>query len=218
MPYRLFIAQRQYLIVILALIGLSMLLLQWRLGQPQSRVTLDALAYYSDRNGRPVWQVVTAHFVHLDWPHLWANLTALIATCVIFWPIFNTTRLLVLLLFGACGAAAAASLLADAHSFVGFSALTHALVSYATVAVLTNTKAQRTQTDSRLDIRPAVGWFMLLAIVAKSAVELWPTTTALNWLQQSVAAEAHLGGLLSGALVGLGVFYRRIKTPSKPPG
>lgn len=216
MPYRLFIAQRQYLIVTLALIGLTMLVLQWSLGHPQGRITLDALAYYSDRSGRPVWQLVTAHFVHLDWPHLWANLTALIATCVIFWPIFNTTRLLVLLLLGAGGAAAATSLLAESQSFVGFSALTHALVSFATVAVLTNTHAQRAQTDNLLDIRPAVGWFMLIAILVKSAVELSPATTALNWLQLQVAAEAHLGGLLSGAVVGLWVFRRRTKTPSKP--
>lgn len=203
MQYRRFIAQRQYLVVTIALIAIIMLVLQWRLGQPQSGITLDALAFYSDRNGQPLWQFISAHFVHLDWPHLWANLIAFVAACVIFWPIFTTTRLLMLLLLGAVGASGAAGLLGEAHSFVGFSALTHAIVSFATVAVLFS------RPGGQMDIRPAVGWFMLLAIIAKSAAELLPATTYLNWLQQQVAAEAHLGGLVSGALVGLWVFRPR---------
>lgn len=236
MQYRQFLAQRQYLVVTITWLAITMLVVQWRVGQPQSQITLDALAFYRERSGQPLWQIFSAHFVHLDWPHLWANLIAFIATCVIFAPILTTTRLLVVLLLGAIGAAGAASLLGDAHSFVGFSALTHAMVSFATVAVLfsrpggqmgnqvvdsqtdsradSRTDNQKGETsDSQLDIRPAVGWFMLLAIIAKSAAELLPATTYLNWLQQQVAAEAHLGGLVSGALVGLWVF--RPRTPQR---
>ena len=210
MHYRHFIAQRHYLIATVALISLTMLLLQWYLDHPHSRMTQDTLAYYSDRNGQPVWQVFTAHVVHIDWPHLGANLTAFNATCVIFWPVLTARRLLVLLAFGAVGAAAAASWLGEPHSFVGFSALTHTLVSFATIAVLLH--RNRTQNNRRqLDIRPAVGWLMLLAMIAKSAAELMPATEKLNWLQQQVAAEAHLGGLMSGALVGLWVFRPRTK-------
>lgn len=216
MQYRQFLAQRQYLVVTITWLAITMLVVQWRVGQPQSQITLDALAFYRERSGQPLWQIFSAHFVHLDWPHLWANLIAFIATCVIFAPILTTTRLLVVLLLGAIGAAGAASLLGDAHSFVGFSALTHAMVSFATVAVLFSRPGGQMGNqvvDKQLDIRPAVGWFMLLAIIAKSAAELLPATTYLNWLQQQVAAEAHLGGLVSGALVGLWVF--RPRTPQR---
>lgn len=196
MPYRQFIAQRQYLAVTVTVLVVIMLLGQWLVNLPLDAVTLDRLAFYSERDGQPVWQIMSAHFVHLDGLHLGANLVAFVAACCLFWPLLTTTRLLVLVGLGAIGACGAAVLIGPSLSFVGFSALTHTLVAFATIATLRN----------QFELRPFIGWLMLIAIIIKSTLELSSFTGNSYWLAQSVAGEAHLGGLLAGAVVGLWVF------------
>lgn len=195
MTFRQFIAKRQYLAVTVTILVLIMLVCQWLVSIAGSGVSLDLLAFYNQRMGQPAWQIISAHFVHLDWWHLGANSVAFVAACGLFWPLLTTTRLLTLVVIGALGACSATVLIGPASSFVGFSALTHTIVSFATIATLRN----------RFDLRPAVGWLMLIAIIVKSVVELTPFNNQ-HWLAQPVAAEAHLGGLVVGVIVGLWVF------------
>lgn len=200
MPLRHFIAQRQYLAVTVVILVALMLLLQWLVEYPEFGITLDQLTYTSATPTEPPWSVLSAHLVHLDWAHMWTNQLAFIAACALFWPILTSFRLLSVLALGAVGAALCATLLGvwlgQSYAFVGFSALTHAIVAFATVAVI----------RQRLDIRPYIGWLMAAAIVLKSTLELLPLTDAPHWLGQQVAGEAHLGGLIGGALVGLYLF------------
>ena len=152
------------------------------------------------------WRWFTTHLVHLDWPHALTNMVAFVAACVVFAPLLNARRLFAILLTGALGACTVHTLANTSVSFVGFSALTHALVAYSAVLI---SAAKPCFWRGREPMRRWIGYLMLLAIGLKTTLELAAPAASMNWLGASAAVYAHLGGLLAGAAVALVLVYCR---------
>lgn len=161
------------------------------------RLTISEFAYDPQTPFASPWRWLTTHLVHLDWGHALANMTAFVAVCVIFAPLFNLQRLIAVLLIGAVGACTVHTLAEPVASFVGFSALTHALVAFCAVLISTN------RPSSTAAFRPWVGYLMLIAILLKLSFELSMPAQSLNWLGANTAVYAHLGGVIGGVIIAL---------------
>ena len=166
---------------------------------------LATFAYNPQSPLHAPWRWLTTHLVHLDWPHALTNMVAFIAASVVFAPLLSARRLLAILITGALAACAVHTLNSVNVSFVGFSALTHAIVAYSAVLI---SVAKPSLCKGRQPMSRWIGYLMLLAIALKTALELTAPAGSLNWLGASAAVYAHLGGLLAGAAVALYLVYR----------
>lgn len=167
------------------------------------RLTINDFAYDPQTPFASPWRWLTTHLVHLDWVHALANMTAFVAVCVIFAPLFNLQRLIVVLVTGAVSACAVHTLAKPVVSFAGFSALTHALVAFC--AILISASYRHSNTAS---FHPWMGYLVLIAILLKLSFELSMPAQSLNWLGAYAAVYAHLGGAIGGTLVALWTLYR----------
>lgn len=167
------------------------------LSLPLQSLTIAHFAYDPQTPFVAPWRWLTTHLVHLDWVHALTNMTAFVAVCVIFSPLFSLYRLIAVLVVGALGACAVHTLAEPVASFAGFSALTHALVAFCAVLISANYRHSKTAV-----FRPWVGYLLLIALVCKLGYELSLPAQTLHWLGASAAVYAHLGGAIGGAIGG----------------
>lgn len=206
-PLRLTRSQRITGYFVVALASIMTLLQLATLCWPQAQLLSQLEFIVGQPLSQQPWRIITAHFIHLDWQHLVVNVVAFVAAWWIFAANYTSLRMACLLTLSALGAAVLSHFFAPAHSFVGFSALTHGMVGYATMQVLRGNS----------DIRVSIGAVMLLAIVIKTVVEL--NAQQINWLGVEAAAHAHLGAMLAGLIFGVltPMLTRNVNSNKKAP-
>lgn len=146
----------------------------------------DALAYDYERLFSEPWRLLGAHLVHLNLAHLVSNLLAFIAVCLIFAPVMQGRVLLNVVLFSALVAALFPYFLNQTSQFVGFSGVTHGLISFAAC-------------QWAIQKRP-VGFIMLALLAVKLLAEWFLPLPSATWLGAEIAPIAHIGGALGGLI------------------
>lgn len=135
-----------------------------------------------------LWRLVSAHFVHLGWAHLWMNLAALAVLVLLFDPLLDAADW--------SGATAASIVLIDAglllgHGaigwYVGLSGVLHGLLVAGALALIA--------------ARSHLGWAVLGVTAAKLAYEQWlgPLPLSEGTAGGRVIVAAHLYGAAGGA-------------------
>ena len=134
-----------------------------------------------------LWRLITAHFVHLGWSHLWLNLAGLALAWVLVGVAYNWRGWLATLLVTALGTSAGLWFFSPALSwYVGLSGVLHGLLIAGALALIGKYK------DAPL----------LLGLVAvKLAWEQWmgPMPGSEAAAGGPVVVSAHLYGAVSGA-------------------
>lgn len=137
------------------------------------------------------WRIFTTHLVHLDRAHLGTNLISFICTVIIFAPVFTCGRLCFALVVSASGASLFTYFSGQTLPFIGFSAVTYGLLSFAAFGVIYHQCP---------DIRRPIGYLMLVGLAFKSYFEFTQFDFTAHWLGVHIAYIAHAGGVIGGAL------------------
>lgn len=169
------------LLVFVTVFAIAQLLQQAGVDLRLLSTTLDDQAWY---------RLLTGHLVHTNWPHMVMNSAALLITLLLF-PVYGNPRLLggcvlwdalfislgLLLLFPQIG------------WYAGFSGVVHGLL----------------MTGALLAFREPVSKILLVLLVAKVGWEVWTGGESLSteFIEAPVIFEAHLLGLIAGALAAL---------------
>ena len=135
------------------------------------------------------WRLITGNFVHLNWQHASLNLTAWFLVWVYGMRVCGVATWLVSLLLCACGVGVGIlSFLPNIEVYSGLSGVLHGLLIL--VAGL-RLMAWR---------RDYSAWAILVVVVAKLVSEGigGPLGATADWIDLTVASEAHLYGALSG--------------------
>jgi rhomboid family GlyGly-CTERM serine protease len=169
------------LLLFVAVFAIAQLLQQSGIELRLLSTTLDDQAWH---------RLLTGHLVHTNWPHMLMNSAALLITLLLF-PVYGKARLLggcvlwdalfislgLLLLFPQIG------------WYAGFSGVVHGLL----------------MTGALLAFREPVSKILLVLLVAKVGWEVWTGGESLSTelIEAPVIFEAHLLGLIAGALAAL---------------
>jgi len=134
-----------------------------------------------------VWRVITAHLVHMGWPHLMVNLGGLLLIWLIFGAMLSTRLWLVVFIASALGVSA--GLLAfhpELRWYVGLSGVLHGMfVAGALAGIFSGFRAE---------------WLLLALLVAKLAWEQiqGPLPGTEDFVGGLVVVDAHLYGAIAG--------------------
>jgi rhomboid family GlyGly-CTERM serine protease len=153
------------------------------------------------------WRLVTAHWVHLNTPHLLMNLAGLFLLSELLWGAFPVFHALSLLLASSVGISA---LLWWLHPelawYAGMSGILHALwAACALTGIFRSSDRSALLTagqSGQFHLSRVVNWIGLLLLIAKLAAE-WIYGTSIRTAEvigAPVVSVAHL----YGALIGLG--------------
>ncbi len=135
------------------------------------------------------WRVLSAHWLHLSWPHVLMNVVGVLILPVVLikpWPWY---QLLGLTLIVSLGTGLYLLLLTDVQRYIGFSGVLYGLLLLALWPAL----------------RQLQRWAVLLLLMMALYL-LWQWWMPLSPSQQqllggAVAQEAHWGGIISAALL-----------------
>ena len=137
------------------------------------------------------YRLVTGHLVHTNWPHMLMNSAALLITLLLFPAVYGNVRLL-----GGCVlwdalfiSAGLLLLFPQIGWYAGFSGVVHGLLI----------------TGALLSLREPVSKILVALLVAKVGWELWSggESVSMELIDAPVIYEAHLLGLIAGALAAL---------------
>lgn len=145
-----------------------------------------------------LWRLVTAHVVHLGWPHTLMNLAALVVIAWLFASALSVGEWAAVWLSSAFGVSLGLLVTVTGYDwYVGLSGVIHGLLA----AIVTT----RWPTDRWESIILGVG------LIGKLSYEMWigalPGSAATAG--GPVVTEAHLFGALSGLIAGIAVALRR---------
>ena len=147
--------------------------------------------------GQP-WRALTAHLVHVNWPHALINAAALWIVARLYAPDLDTRRQFVALLVSALAISAALAWLYPAIEWYrGLSGAVHGLFFAGAAKWLL---AEWPRTLRRLWIPAALfagGWIKVALEQPGDA-----TTPHADWLGAAVVPQAHLVGAVCGTLLG----------------
>ena len=135
------------------------------------------------------WRLLSAHVVHLGWPHTILNVTALLVLGAIFAPIMRTREWLVAAVGAALGIDLGLFVLAlEIDWYVGLSGVLHGLFAAGVLALAAH--------ERRLAL------VLALALLIKLVVEALygPSAATAAMTGGDVVTEAHLYGAVSGAV------------------
>lgn len=149
------------------------------------------------------WRALTAHLVHVNWPHALINAAALWVVARLYAPDLDTWRQFLALLVSALAVSAAlAGLYPVIEWYRGLSGALHGLFFAGAAKWLL---AERPRSLPRLWIPAALfagGWIKVALEQPGGA-----TTPHADWLGAAVVPQAHLVGAVCGTL--LGVLFAR---------
>jgi rhomboid family GlyGly-CTERM serine protease len=161
------------------------------------------LEYRLDTLAAQPWRLLTAHWVHINWPHVLINAAAWFIVARLFAHELAPARQIVVLL--AAGVAISAGLMFGyprIEWYRGFSGVLHGLFFAGATIWVTHTLARPdTRTFSGLWLPTALvlgGWVKVL--LEQPGREATPYTA---WLDAATVPQAHLLGAACGTLVGL---------------
>ena len=143
------------------------------------------------------WRVITGQLLHTNDNHMWLNLAGL----VLVWALhgehyrahhFFSVVLLSLILIGT-----SLMFFVDYGHYAGLSGVLHCLLIYGGVLDIKN--------------KDKTGWLLLAGVTLKVAYEVLvgPSAETEALIGAAVAFEAHLLGVISGALLGLANLFLR---------
>lgn len=169
------------LLLLIALFAIAQLLQQSGIELRLLSTTLDDHAWY---------RLVTGHLVHTNWLHMVMNSAALLITLLLFPACWKPRLLGSCLLWDALFISFGLLLLFPQIGwYAGFSGIIHALL----------------MTGALLSLREPVAKILLVLLVAKVGWELWSggESVSSDLIEAPVIYEAHLLGLIAGALAAL---------------
>lgn len=167
-----------------------------------------ALEYRAAAAWSEPWRLLTAHVVHLNWPHVLINAAAWFVVARLFAMELAIARQVVTLVVAAAVIGLALPLLWPAiEHYRGFSGTLHALYFAGAIGwwlAAENTPAQRTLAGLWLPTALLVGgWIKVLL------EQPWDSSTPYaDWLGAGTVPQAHLVGAVVGTALGV-VFARR---------
>lgn len=136
-----------------------------------------------------LWRLLSGHFVHLSWPHLWMNLAALgllgllldRAMTSLDWSVATLASII-------CIDIGLLWLDPDVVWYVGLSGVLHGLLAFGAWRLLA--------------MRSPVGWLLAAGLVVKLAWEHWlgPVPLSAETAGGEVVVSAHLYGAVGGSL------------------
>jgi rhomboid family GlyGly-CTERM serine protease len=159
----------------------------------------DLLEYRRPLLGAEPWRVLTAHLVHVNWPHALVNAAALVVVARLFAPDLGIARQQLVLAVSAVAISVGLALAYPGIAWYrGLSGVLHALFFAGSATWL---MTARSRTWRRLWLPAALffgGWI-------KVALEQPPggQTPYAEWLGANVVPQAHLVGAICGTLFGL---------------
>ena len=164
------------------------------------------LEYRADALAAAPWRLLTAHLVHINWPHALINAAAWWVVARLYAPELPPRRQLVVIVAAALAIGLGLALLHPTIAWYrGFSGVLHALFFAGGVRWLADT-LRGARTLRRL-------WLPVL-LVAGGAIKVvleqpvGSHTPYADWLGAGTVPQAHLLGALTGALLGLA--WRRV--------
>ena len=158
----------------------------------------EALEYQRRTLAGQPWRAVTAHLVHINWPHALINAAALWIVARLYAPDLDARRQVVALLVSALAISAALAWLYPAIEWYrGLSGALHGMFFAGAAKWLL---AERPRTLRRLWIPTAlfVGGWIKVAFEQPGGA----TTPHADWLGAAVVPQAHLVGAVCGTLLG----------------
>lgn len=145
------------------------------------------------------WRLVTGHFVHLGWGHLWLNLATLGLLAVIFDEALSAIGCLWVLLGSIIGIDAGLYLLQPGVAwYVGLSGVLHGVIAAGSLSLLGRDQTQ-------------FGLFIAAALIAKLSFEqgFGPLPFTQSASGGPVVVAAHLYGAVGGTVAMLPALWRR---------
>jgi rhomboid family GlyGly-CTERM serine protease len=158
----------------------------------------DALEYQRSALAHQPWRALTAHLVHLNWPHALINAAALWLVARLFAPDLGASRqAIVLVASGLAISAALVWLYPTIEWYRGLSGVVHGLFFAGAATWLLS---ERPRTVQRLWMPAALLAGGLVKVVLEQPAT--GTTVQAAWLGAAVVPQAHLVGAACGALLG----------------
>ncbi len=168
-----------------------------------------ALEYQRDLLGTQAWRAISAHVVHINWPHVLVNAAAWWVVARLFAPELPARRQLLSLLAGALAISAGLYAAYPAIAWYrGFSGVLHALFfAGAATWLLRSLAASRTVKSLWMPLLLFAGGWIKVVLEQPSG----STTPFSEWLGAATVPQAHLLGALAGTAIG--AFFS-----ARPPG
>jgi len=149
------------------------------------------------------WRIVSGQLLHTNGNHMWLNLAGLLLVWALHGEHYSPKHFFLvsmasLLFIGVC-----LLLFVDYGHYAGLSGVLHSLLIYG--ALIDIKKGDRT------------GWLLLAGVLIKVIYEVLvgPSSSTEQLIGAYVAFEAHVLGVISGALFGLLNLYFTLKAPKK---
>ena len=143
-----------------------------------------------------LWRILTAHVVHLNWPHLFLNLCGLILIVELLWGQFPLWHGFGLLLFsGVTISACLWWLHPELVGYAGFSGILHGLWAGCAIYGLLSIK-----TASLHSISPYLIGLILLIIKLFIEQYYGPSAMTAQLIGGKISIESHLYGSFAGAV------------------
>jgi rhomboid family GlyGly-CTERM serine protease len=160
---------------------------------------------YNRTQPAEIWRAVTGHLLHSNHWHLLMNLGAFILILMLHQMYYSLNSFALLLVCGCTGISVLLYLFSpDIQIYVGLSGWLHCFITV----------------GAMFDIKHKIqsGWLILLGVGAKVLYEQWqgPDAELAALINANVAIDAHLYGVICGALLGCAVFLNARPVKSQP--
>lgn len=148
---------------------------------------LELRPYYSAKPFfTECWRLISGHFIHASWSHLWINLLNVILLRAVFREWLPTRDFILFLVFSAVFISTGLWLTTDFTSYVGFSGIFHGLLIYLLLKYW-----HHSRTLFSIAIMCVIGKILYEQIYGASA-------TLAEFIGVGVAIESHSLGVASG--------------------
>jgi rhomboid family GlyGly-CTERM serine protease len=193
-----------------ALAGAALLVLLHALGPGGAAlVDVEALEYRADAVAHAPWRLLTAHLVHINWPHALINAAAWCVVARLYAPELPPLRQAWVLVVSALAISIGLTTLHPTIAWYrGFSGVLHALFFAGGLAwLLAALRGPRSVRALWLPVVLVLGG--AIKVIAEQPVG--SSTPFAEWLGAGTVPQAHLLGALTGALLGV---LRGLRAPA----
>ncbi|WP_083329187.1 rhombosortase [Marinobacter salinus] len=151
-----------------------------------------------------VWRLVSAHFVHLDWPHFLLNLLGLWLLWLLVGKAFNMDQWLLLIVLLSVSITMGLRIWSpEVDWYVGLSGLLYGMLAIGLVMRIQNLKSPLT--------------FLFFLVLLKAFLDsFFGPLTLIDLTEHRVVSDAHVYGIVSGTgfgLIGRIMLFQRNKKP-----
>lgn len=137
-----------------------------------------------------LWRIITGHFVHNGWEHLWLNILALIIIYLLIFPYVNIQILWTSFIVSCLGISLFLFMFMDELEwYVGLSGVLHSLLTLGSIAAIINGRKEF--------------FILLFFIFAKVIFEQFYGSLSQNFteIEGTIIVNAHLYGVIIGLCI-----------------